>query len=144
MTIGKAFGKLWSHGARDSPAQSRRGQVVLIQPNATVDGLTAPQVKKMPKPPNLRVPVGRPILRWLQRARKPQRAWADYQSLFEDGLAKVRAFELQLQTLPVSNPGRAKSHPQKSGLNSNARGRRDQEHVGSRARSSGSESKLSP
>ncbi len=79
--------------------RNRRGQVVLIQPNAKLDGVIVPRAKKIPKPPQLRLPIGRPLLKWLLPPPMKPRAFADFESLFDDGSAQVRAFEQQLRRL---------------------------------------------
>ncbi len=85
--------------------RNRRGQVVLIQPNAKVDGLVIPRSQRMPATPKLRLPIGRPVLNWLSASPMKQAAWADFETLF-DGLAQLRAFEKKLRTL-VTGPLRA-------------------------------------
>lgn len=79
--------------------RNRRGQVVLIQPSAKLDGVVTPRPKKIPPPPKMHVPLGQPLLRWLLPPPVKQHAWADFQSLFDDGLAQVRAFEQQVRRL---------------------------------------------
>ena len=58
--------------------RNRRGQVVLVQPKAKIDGLIMPRPQRIPKPPQIYLLVGRPLLRWLLQPMKPQRAWADF------------------------------------------------------------------
>ncbi len=79
--------------------RNRRGQVVLIQPNAKLDGVIMPRAKKISKPPQLHLPIGCPLLKWLLPPPMKPRAFADFESLFDDGLAQIRAFEEQLQRL---------------------------------------------
>src|SRR5689334_6304059 len=86
--------------------RNRRGQVVLIQPNAIVDGLVMPRTQRLPKPPQLRLPSSRPtLLRWLLRPIR-QRAWADFTTLFDDGSRQVRAFEERLRSFLSKSPER--------------------------------------
>ncbi len=81
----------------DGVVRNRRGQVVLIQPNAKVDGLVVPRPQKIPPAPKLRLPIGRPVLNWQLPPPMKQRAWADFESLFDDGLAQLRAFAKQVR-----------------------------------------------
>ncbi len=78
--------------------RNRRGQVVLVQPNAKVDGLVIPRSQRIPAAPKLRLPIGRPTPSWQLPPPMKQRAWADFETLF-DGLAQLRAFEKKLRSL---------------------------------------------
>ncbi len=78
--------------------RNRRGQVVLIQPNAKVDGLVMPRSQRIPAAPKLRLPIGRPVLNWSSASPMKQASWADFETLF-DGLAQLRAFEQKIRTL---------------------------------------------
>lgn len=78
--------------------RNRCGQVVLIQPNAKVDGLVMPRSQRIPTAPKLRLPIGRPVLNWLSASPIKQAVWADFETLF-DGLAQLRAFEQKIRTL---------------------------------------------
>ena len=78
--------------------RNRRGQVVLVQPKAKIDGLIMPRPQRIPKPPQIYLLVGRPLLRWLLQPMKPQRAWADFDSLF-DGSKRLREFKEQVRRL---------------------------------------------
>ncbi len=84
--------------------RNRRGQVVLVQPNAKVDGLVMPRSQRVPAAPKLRLPLGRPVLHWLSASPMKQAAWADFETLF-DSLAQLRAFEQKIRTL-MSKPHR--------------------------------------
>jgi hypothetical protein len=72
--------------------------VVLARANAKIDGVVMPHPQKIPPAPRLRLPIGRPVLKWLLPPPLKQRAWADFKSLFDNGLAQVRAFEEQLRS----------------------------------------------
>jgi len=78
--------------------RDRRGRVVLVRPSAKIDGLVMPHPQKIPPAPRLRLPTGRPLLKWLLPPPMKQRAWADLESLFDDGLAQIRAFEEQVRS----------------------------------------------
>jgi hypothetical protein len=75
--------------------RNRYGQVVLARPSAKIEGLAAtPRTKKIPRPPKIHLPTGRPLLRWLLPPPPiKQRGWADFEALFYSGLARLRAFE---------------------------------------------------
>ncbi len=77
--------------------RNRNGQVVLSRPNAKIEGVPLPRLKKIPPPPKIHMPTGRPELRWLLMPPfKRAYAWADFRSLF-DGLAQIRAYEEKLR-----------------------------------------------
>jgi hypothetical protein len=82
----------------DGVIRNRRGQVVLIQPNAKVDGVVMPRSQRIPAAPKLRLPIGRPVLNWHLTSPMRQHAWADFESLFDE-LAQLRAFAKQLRSL---------------------------------------------
>jgi hypothetical protein len=71
--------------------RNRNGQVVLARPNANIDGLIMPRAKKIPPPPQIRMPTGRPVAHWVLPPPYKGRTWADVESLFS-GLSRVRGF----------------------------------------------------
>jgi hypothetical protein len=73
--------------------RDRRGRVVLARPSAKIEGIVMPRPHNIPPAPSLRLPVAAPLLKWILPPPMKQRAWADLESLFDDGLAQVRAFE---------------------------------------------------
>jgi hypothetical protein len=85
----------WFYGDH---VRERRGRVVLARPGAKIEGLTMPRPEKIPKPPRIYLPTGRPLLRWLLPPPIKQRAWADFKTLFDDGLERVRAFEAKVRS----------------------------------------------
>ncbi len=59
-----------------------------------------PRTHKIPQvPPKVRVHIGRPLLKWSLPSAMKQHAWADFEALFDDGSAQVRAFEQELRRL---------------------------------------------
>ena len=53
-----------------------------------------PRPKRIPDAPKIHLPTGRPLLRWLLPPPPiKQRGWADFEALFDNGLARLRAFE---------------------------------------------------
>ena len=88
--------------------RDRLGRVVLARPSAKIDGVVMPRPQKIPPAPKVRVPIGRPLLKWsLPTAMKQQRVWAPFEALFEDGTKQLRAFAEQLQSFarkPVRSP----------------------------------------
>jgi hypothetical protein len=98
---------LWSRPGypQSSPGSpSRRSR---LRPHATGTGNAGlpwcaymmPHAEKIPSPPKMHVPTGRPLLKWLLPPPMKQRAWVDFKSLFDDGLAQARAFEEMLRSL---------------------------------------------
>ena len=79
--------------------RNRNGQVVLARPNANIEGLIMPRPKKMPPPPKIHMPTGRPVAHWVLPPPYKRRTWADVESLF-DGLSRVRRFEERLRKVP--------------------------------------------
>jgi hypothetical protein len=77
--------------------RDRLGRVVLARPSAKIEGIVMPHSQKIPPAPRLRLPIGRPVLKWLLPPPLKQRVWTDFKSLADDGLAEVRAFEEQLR-----------------------------------------------
>jgi hypothetical protein len=60
-----------------------------------------PRPEKITKPPQIFLPTGRPVLRWLL-PRPPmmkQRAWGSFESLFSSGFTRVSAFEEKVREL---------------------------------------------
>ncbi len=83
----------------DDHVRERRGRVALARLGAKIEGLNMPLVKKVPEPPKIYLPLGRPLLQWLLPPPMKQHAWADFEALFDDGSAQVRAFEQELRRL---------------------------------------------
>jgi hypothetical protein len=79
--------------------RDRLGRVILARPGAKIEGVMMPHAEKIPSPPKMHVPTGRPLLKWLLPPPMKQRAWVDFKSLFDDGLAQARAFEEMLRSL---------------------------------------------
>lgn len=79
--------------------RNRYGRVVLSRPGAKIEGLNMPRPERTPAPPKIYQPSGRPPLQWILPPPMKRHAWADVKSLFDDGLAPVRAFEEQLRRL---------------------------------------------
>jgi 4-fold beta-flower domain-containing protein len=74
--------------------RDRYGRVVLARPGAKIEGLTMPRPKRIPDAPKIHLPTGRPLLRWLLPPPPiKQRGWTDFEALFDNGLARLRAFE---------------------------------------------------
>ena len=90
QAIAKQIG--WSGGDH---LRDRLGRVVLARPSAKIEGIVMPRPHKIPPAPRLRLPVGAPLLKWSLPPPMEQRAWADFKSLFDDGMAQIRAFEEQ-------------------------------------------------
>jgi hypothetical protein len=87
--------------------RDRLGRVILARPGAKIEGLDMPPAQKIPSPPKMHVPTGRPLLKWLLPPPMKRRVWADFESLFDDGLAQVRAFEEMLGAWLPSQLSRA-------------------------------------
>ncbi len=80
--------------------RDRLGRVVLARPGGRIEGIIMPRRHKIPQvPPKVRVPIGRPLLKWSLPSAMKQRAWAGFEALFGDGSAQVRAFEQELRRL---------------------------------------------
>ncbi len=95
--------------------RDRLGRVVLARPGARIEGIIMPRRHKIPQvPPKVRVPIGRPLLKWSLPTAMKQRAWADFDALFDDGLAQVRAFEQELRRLANKPVGSSKNTFRKS------------------------------
>ena len=97
----------------DGVVRNRRGQVVLVQPNAKVDGLVIPRPQRIPAAPKARAPIGRPTLSWQLPLPMKQRAWADFETLF-DGPAQLRAFAQKVRSLMSRPPQTGRKKPTKN------------------------------
>ncbi len=76
--------------------RDRFGRVVLARPGTKIEGLDVRRPKRIPQPPALRLPTGRPALRWLLPPTVKAHQWAVFRSLF-DSLARLRAWEEQVR-----------------------------------------------
>jgi 4-fold beta flower protein len=78
--------------------RDRYGRVVLARPGAKIEGLPMARPQKIPPSPKPYLPTSRPALQWLlpPPVLPKQRAWRTFESLFNDGLERVRAFEKKL------------------------------------------------
>jgi hypothetical protein len=93
---GEQLGWFYGNHIRD-----RYGRVVLARPNAKIEGLIMPRPEKITKQPQIYLPTGRPVLRWLLPTppMMKQRAWRSFDSLFSSRLERVRTFEEKLRKL---------------------------------------------
>jgi hypothetical protein len=76
--------------------RDRYGRVALARLGAKIEGIIVRRPEKVPEPPRIYLPTGRPPLQWLLPPPMKQRAWADFKALFDDGMERVRVFEEKL------------------------------------------------
>ncbi len=76
--------------------RDRYGRVVLSRRSTKIEGLNMPRSEKIPRPPNVNLPSGHPMLRWLLMPPLKRHEWADFSAL-SDGLAEIRAYEEKLR-----------------------------------------------